>query len=354
MYGSRSSAEKNAGKQLKEILEHMSPSTCRIGFWTSDVISSETQFPLKMRKPILWNAGQSSVPAKTNALNGNGKAQGSLDRNVMCIVEIWSKNPRVDAKNRLIARQIQHNNVFMDTDATHSDWFYGGKTLELPSSLSGSFDSAKSSMAASSSLKDSPNRRNDKLHSKLSAAKQISALSGSKQPQSAYSHSKPHPFSTWISPASIYAYVPSMKTQSVFPTYSNPTKPKLVHQHQQQKQQHQQQQQSQAANTMSFTSTASTQSVFKYKFRWHVKAINRKSLISRDRGSSLPSENISGLEAAAGAGALSVAVAVPFGYHDEEDDLAALNLTVEGCPQGYQGADCSVPVCLTGCDQDHG
>lgn len=337
MYGIRSSAEKTAGKQLKEILEHMSPSTCRIGFWTSDIISSETQFPLKMRKPIVWNAAPPPKPTTS------GKAPGHLDRNVMCIVEIWSKNPRIDAKNRLIARQIQHNNVYMDIDATHSDWFYGGKTLESPASIGNPFDTSKlSSLGGNSVPIDSPNRRNDKLHSKLSATKQISPAGSMPQ------YPKPHPFSTWMSPASLYGYVP-IKTQQ-FPKSAihvgpNLTKPKTM---------------MQPSSNMSPSYSAPSLSVFKYKFRWHVKTINRKSLISRDGGSSLPNENtISGLTAAAAVAATSAVsgVSLPapvFGYHDEDDDLSALNLTAEGCSQGYQGADCSVPVCLAGCDQDHG
>lgn len=58
---------------------------------------------------------------------------------------------------------------------------------------------------------------------------------------------------------------------------------------------------------------------FTYRYRWHLK------LLSKMRED---------------------------GYTMEE--LNQLNLTSEGCSQGYRGADCNVPVCLEGCHPDHG
>ena len=186
----RSSADKQASRHLKDILDHMSPSTCRIGFWTSDVIMSDTQFPQLMRKPLVWK----SSPTSSSTTTGKVLPVGTFDRNVMCIVEIWSKNPRLDAKNRLIARQIQHYNVFMEPEALQSDWLYGGKKLESPV---GSFEAKGPSLI---SLKvatlENPNRRNDKLNRPPAAVSRL--VSGYRYLSYPI---KPSPFNTWMSPA---------------------------------------------------------------------------------------------------------------------------------------------------------
>nr|XP_027203231.1 delta-like protein C [Dermatophagoides pteronyssinus] len=98
-------------RQVKEIMDHMSPSTCSIGFWSSPVLSTDTVFPLQMRKLVTLNS--SKIGTISN-------------RNFISIVEIWSRNARADVKHRLITRQVSHYSVFMQSQVLSEEWFYGG------------------------------------------------------------------------------------------------------------------------------------------------------------------------------------------------------------------------------------
>lgn len=300
--GSRSSTDRT---KLKEILDKISPSTCRVGFWTSDVIQSDTQFPITMRGKLNWQM-------TPNIRNTGGYG---IDRNVMCIVEIWSKNPRIDSRNRLIARQIQHYNVFMDSDTTSSDWFYGGKQLPSPDA---EFASSTSSISTSSIVastetdrrkdKDSKTSTNFDRHRYLSGymtrtkSSIISSVT-TNQPTGVL-------LSNWIAP---------IITGQTYPTSSN----------------------NNMLKTRQTQPSIPNPSVFRYKFRWHVKVLSRNKIqTSRDGTPNTDSNN---------------ANSILFGYNDEDlDDLISLNLTADGCPHGYQGSDCSIPICMEGCDQDHG
>ncbi|OTF72961.1 hypothetical protein BLA29_005723, partial [Euroglyphus maynei] len=113
-------------RHVKEIIENMSPKTCSIGFWSSPVLSSDTVFPLQMRKLVKLNT------PKTDSISS---------RNFVSIVEIRSRNARNDAKNRLIARQVSHYSVFMQSQVLSEEWFYGGHvTTTVPLNTSTSIN----------------------------------------------------------------------------------------------------------------------------------------------------------------------------------------------------------------------
>ena len=189
----------------------MSPSTCGIGFWIGELIGPDTKFPIPLRKSLRW---------KLPPINSNQTKAKPINRNVVSIVEIWSKNPRIEMKNRLIATQIKHHNIYIDPDSPSSEWFYGGKTAERRAYVSNEI------------LK----RRKD------------------------------------ISKAAMRKSIARERINE-----------------------------------------------FQYKYRWHIKSMA--------------------------------------GLRDDDDlmnELSLLNITKEGCTQGYKGEDCNVPICLEGCDADHG
>lgn len=124
------STKTDKSRQIKEILDNMSPSKCQIGFWISDIIEPQSTFPMRLRKSLSWKLTQAFG---NSTGNNNGSKFSTINRNAVSIVEIWSKNPKIEAKNRLIVRQINHYNVYIEPDSISSEWFYGGKVAsKLP------------------------------------------------------------------------------------------------------------------------------------------------------------------------------------------------------------------------------
>lgn len=296
-----------------------------------------------MSKPVAW-----SRPP----LSGKGGGHLKLDRNVMAIVEIWSRNKRLDAKNRLIARQIQHYNVQIEEDQKASDWFFGGKTLENlapPQQPTASGSPLSDAIAIETSI-GSGNRR-DKLDPHRRNRRIPGSASGgaNKYNRPSYGPSSMiNPFNTWMYQSAV------LKAPSGSGSFKTTTRLPISR--------------TRASGTSPVPLPLQPSSVFKYKFRWHVKALKRRLApgpvpVSPGRGippsplirdETLNCEKTGVTETNCLTAGSEPHPTFEYSIYEDEDSQETFNQTWEGCPQGYQGADCTTPICLEGCHPDHG
>lgn len=112
---------RSAGATSPKANIRMSPTNCNVGFFSSDVIGTDTVYPLRFRKPYHWR-----WPPSGDALSS------TINRYLLVLVEIHSRNPQLEGKDRLISRQVFHYNILQPRNQTiqrmwSSQWHYGNQ-----------------------------------------------------------------------------------------------------------------------------------------------------------------------------------------------------------------------------------